>query len=118
VASTISPAVRAKVIARDHYRCIAPSIDGHAGLCRDTWGNPIVHWPPRDRGPQYLTMSHTKNTGEMMMGKKAPSTERHLVTLCPFHHQGTTAGSNWEAVNREKIRRRLDELYSDVRTYR
>ena len=49
----------------------------------------------------YLQMSHTKEQGELMLGKKTTPTPRHLVSLCPFHHTGTTAGSNWEAVNRE-----------------
>jgi hypothetical protein len=62
-------------------------------------------------------MSHTKAEGELSMSKKADSDPAHLVTLCPFHHTGTTAGSNWEAVNRDRIRRHLIQLY-DPRTYR
>jgi len=36
---------------------------------------------------------------------------QNLVSLCPFHHTGTTAGSNWEAANRWKIRRYLTDMY-------
>jgi len=50
-------------------------------------------------------MSHTKDRGDLAMGQKAPPDAMHLVSLCPFHHTGTSAGSNWEAVNRERIRR-------------
>ena len=103
--STISPEVRAFVLDRDDFRCIAPQIDGKAGWCRDIWGNRITHWTRRDPGPVYLQMSHTKDRGDLAMGQKAPPDAMHLVSLCPFHHTGTSAGSNWEAVNRERIRR-------------
>jgi len=99
------------VLIRDGYRCIAPSIDGRAGWCRDAFGNPITRWRDCDPGPQYLQMSHTKEEGELMMGRKTTAVERHLVALCPMHHTGTTAGSNWEAVNRNKIRAYLREIH-------
>lgn len=118
VNSTIPPKIRAAVLMRDGYRCIAPEIDGRAGWCRDAWGNPITQWPAYDRGPQYVQMSHTKDQGELAMGKKAPPDMAHLVTLCPFHHTGTVAGSNWEAVHRNQIRKWLSEIYSPVRSYR
>jgi len=117
-ASTIPAFVRAAVLRRDGFRCIAPEIDGLAGWCRDTWGNPITQFPAYDRGPQFVTMSHTKDADELAMGKKAPADSEHLVTLCPWHHQGTQGGSNWEAVNRNKIRKWLAEMYSPVRSYR
>jgi hypothetical protein len=107
----IPPRVRNIVLTRDTYRCIAPVLDPKAGQCRDTWGNVITRWPAYDRGPQYLQMSHTKEEGELSLQKKARSDPEHLVTLCPFHHTGTVAGSNWEAVNRGKIRRHLKKLY-------
>jgi hypothetical protein len=106
--------VRNEVLRRDGYRCIAPELDSRAGWCRDSWGHQIVRWPPRDMGPQYLQMSHTKAEGELAMGKKAPNTPEYLVTLCPWHHTGTAAGSNWEAVHRDQIRKFLRNLY-DVR---
>jgi hypothetical protein len=109
--SSIPPKVRARVLSRDGFRCIAPQLDGLAGWCRDVWGNPITSWPNYDRGPQFLQMSHTKAEGELSMSMKAPSTQEYLVSLCPHHHTGTTAGSNWEAVNRNKIRRFLDRIY-------
>ena len=45
------------------------------------------------------------------MGKKTKAIPENLVSLCPFHHTGTLAGSNWEAANRWKIRRYLDSIY-------
>jgi hypothetical protein len=109
--SSIPDWVRATVLRRDGYQCVAPTIDGMAGWCRDVWGNPITRWPPRDTGPVYLQMSHVKDQGELAMGKKATPEPAHLVTLCPFHHTGTTAGSNWEAVNRNRIRKWLEDMY-------
>lgn len=113
--TTVPEKVRAHVLRRDRFRCIAPVLDGLAGMCRDVWGNPITSWPAWDRGPQYVQMSHTKDQGELAMSVKAVSDPAHLVTLCPFHHTGTTAGSNWEAVNRNRIRKWLDERYGSVR---
>lgn len=115
VTSTISPKVRDAVLRRDGYRCVAPQIDGMAGWCRDVWNHPITSWPAYDRGPQYVQMSHTKGQGELSMSKKATPTPSHLVTLCPWHHTGTAAGSNWEAVNRNKIRKWLDDIYRPAR---
>lgn len=116
--SRIPAPVRAFVLRREEYRCLAPRLDARVGWCRDAWGNPITSWPPYDRGPQYLQMSHTKPEGELAMGVKALPVPAHLVALCPFHHTGTTGGSNWEAVNREKIRKYLEQINSPVRTYR
>lgn len=114
----VTPRLRLMVLRRDGFRCIAPQLDGRAGWCRDIWGNPITHWPARDRGPAYLQMSHTKDADKLAMGMKAPTDRDHLVTLCPFHHTGTAGGSNWEAANRDRIRRFLDELYGPPRSRR
>jgi len=110
--SAIPSTVRARVLLRDGYACIAPQLDRQAGWCMDAFGNRITRWPGRDPGPQYLQMSHTKDADALSMSKKAESDEQHLVALCPFHHTGTAAGSNWEAVNRNRIRQHLEELYS------
>jgi hypothetical protein len=107
----IRPDVRETVLRRDGYRCMAPQLDGRAGWCRDAWGNPITHWSGRDPGPAYLQMSHTKPEGELAMSKKAGNVPANLISLCPWHHTGTAAGSNWEAANRWKIRRHLDGIY-------
>lgn len=114
----ITPQTRRTVLMRDGYRCIAPVIDGRAGWCRDLWGNLITRWLERDPGPVYLQMSHVKMADELAMGKKATSDPYHLVALCPHHHTGTiegTGGSNWEAANRERIRRYLEDIYRQPR---
>jgi hypothetical protein len=107
----IPPATREAVLRRDGYRCLAPQLDGRAGWCRDAWGFPITRWRGHDMGPAYVQMSHTKDEGELVMGQKAPTDPRHLISLCPFHHTGTKVGSNWEAANRWKIRRHLEDIY-------
>jgi hypothetical protein len=114
--SAIPDWVRATVLRRDGYRCVAPTIDGKAGWCRDVWGNPIIRWPSTDTGPAYLQMSHTKAQGELVMSKKAESVAENLITLCPFHHTGTEAGSNWEARNRNRIRKWLEDMYRPSRS--
>jgi len=109
--TVITPAMREIVLRRDGYRCIAPQLDGLAGWCRDRFNYPITHWSGRDPGRNYLQVNHVKPEGELSMGKKTAAVAQNLVSLCPFHHTGTTAGSNWEAANRWKIRRYLDDIY-------
>jgi hypothetical protein len=106
------------VLIRDGFRCVAPQIDGRAGWCRDAFGSPIPRWSGWDPGPRYLQMSHTKDSDELSMGSKAPDDIWHLVALCPFHHTGTAAGSNWEAVHRNEIRRYIIEANEPGRRLR
>lgn len=109
--TAIPPSVRAFVLRRDGFRCMAPVLDPDAGHCRDAFGS-VVARPHflRDPGPVYLQMSHTKPRGELSMGMKAMAIPANLITLCPGHHTGTEAGSNWEAVHRETIRDHLASL--------
>jgi hypothetical protein len=114
--SVVTPVMREAVLLRDGYRCIAPQLDGLAGWCRDTWGNPITRWYGRDLGSAYIQINHVKPEGALAMGRKVVATADNLVSLCPFHHTGTTAGSNWEAANRWKIRRYLEDIYRPSRS--
>jgi hypothetical protein len=99
------------VLARDSYQCQAPLLDPDAGPCRDAYGSILSNYHfLYDPGPVYLQMSHTKPRGELSMGMKTSPTPEHLITLCPGHHTGTEAGSNWEAVHRETIRDHLESL--------
>ena len=107
----ISSSTRAFVLVRDRYTCQAPFLDPYAGPCRDAFGSMLIrpHFL-RDPGPVFLQMSHTKPRGELSMGMKTSPIPAHLITLCPGHHTGTEAGSNWEAVHREVIRDHLERL--------
>jgi hypothetical protein len=100
----IDPTIREEVLRRDGYKCVAPRLDPEAGPCRDRWDQPITFWRGKDPGPYRLEMNHVKDTGMLMMGRKAPTDVDHLVSLCPWHHRGTKAGSNWEAVHRDQLR--------------
>lgn len=54
-----------------------------------------------------LTLDHVKD--EPRMGKRAPSDERHLVTLCRWHH----IESGWATSNRPLLRWYLRSLYEN-----
>lgn len=95
---------------RDGYRCMASVLDHDAGWCRDRWGHLITRWPNHDPGGDKLEINHVKDRDKPMMGKKAPTDISHLIALCPHHHRGTEAGSNWEARNRHLIRAYLEEV--------
>lgn len=110
MSESVPPKVRDAVLRRDDYRCIAPLLDREAGWCKDRWDHPISRWIGRDPGGDKIEMSHTKDLDKPMMGKKAPMNPAHLVSLCPWHHRGTEAGSNWEARNRAKIRAYLERV--------
>lgn len=102
--------MREAVLRRDGYRCVAPQVDRQAGWCRDAFGNVITRWRHQDPGPVYLQVNHVKEPGELMMGKKTSATMSHLVALCPHHHTGTDAGSNWEARQRHLLRAYLGRV--------
>lgn len=54
-----------------------------------------------------LTLDHVKD--EPRMGKRAPSDEQHLVTLCSYHH----LESPWATSNRPALRWYLKSLYAE-----
>ena len=109
-ATRIPPNVRAQVLLRDGYRCVAPELDREAGWCRDAWGNLITRWSGRDPGPEKLTLHHVKDADKQMMGKKAPTNPAHLTAICPGHHTATDAGACWATSreNRARIRAYLE----------
>lgn len=78
----VRPEVYRLVMWRDGG-CVAPQIDRRADLCRGR-----------------LTLDHVKDTP--MMGKRAPSDERHLVVLCWHHHL-----DGWATSHRPELREYL-----------
>lgn len=91
----VTPALRRRVLARDRHRCVAPTLDVNAGPCRNRWGYPHCFMADDD-----LTLDHVKD--QPMMGKRAPSDEAHLVTLCWGHHLG-----GWATARRPLLREYL-----------
>lgn len=94
-ADPVTPEMRTTVMMRDRG-CVAPVLSPRAsGPC----------WGP-------LTLDHVKD--QPMMGKRAPSDERHLVVLCRGHHIDT----GWATSNRPLLRWYLKSKYvreDDVR---
>ena len=70
------------VLLRDKMHCVAPVIDlSQLGKCSGR-----------------LTLDHVKD--QPRMGRRAPSDERHLVTLCAYHH----LESGWATSHRPQLR--------------
>lgn len=85
-ADAVTPELRDEVLALDGYRCVARLIALRAGepidACRNKWNAVVIE---SGRYPRLaLTLDHVKD--EPMMGKRAPSDVRHLVSLCWHHH--------------------------------
>lgn len=87
----VTPDLRRWILLRDGG-CIAPVVDlAQLGSCSGR-----------------LTLDHVKT--ESRIGKRAPSDEYHLVTLCEWHHQGQKAGAIWATTkeHREWLRMYLE----------
>lgn len=88
----VTKELRQRVLTRDEG-CIAPLVDpSQSGTC---WGR--------------LTLDHVKD--EPRMAKRAPSDERHLVTVCEGHSEaGARAGYQWNTANRALERMYLAQV--------
>lgn len=102
-----------KVIARDLVQAWQRS---RLGLPLKEWslvdGNPCVarFLDPSTypcEGP--MTLDHVKD--RLMMGRKAPDDEQHLVTICVRHHLDLVAGANWATSHRPLLREYLRGIY-------
>jgi hypothetical protein len=104
----VTPEVRQLVIQRDMarwmrdkpvfgpYRTVATKIGCAASMLDPATSGPCF-------GP--LTLDHVKD--QAMMGKRAPSDEYHLVTICLGHHVET----RWATSHRPLLRWYLKTLY-------
>ena len=103
----VSPELRERVFLRDGYRCVAPSL-GADDVCRDRWDEPLSTLLGHHVAA--LTIDHVKDEPavgdpivkrgpELRGSRKAPSDERHLVTLCWHHHL-----NGWATANRGTLR--------------
>lgn len=95
----MTPELRLRVFKRDGG-CVAPKLDAHADACRGRWGERlvVVRRVGSDELLDYsaLTLDHVRD--HAMMGKRAPSDELHLVTLCWHHHLDGWATSHRPAL--------------------
>jgi hypothetical protein len=83
----VTPEMREAVMSRDRG-CIAPLLDpSQSGTCYGA-----------------LTLDHVRT--HSMMGKRAPSDRKHLVTLCFYHH----VLSIWAVTNRPLLRAYLYDV--------
>lgn len=99
----VTPELHDRVIRRD--------------MCQAARRGIATGWPcvatflcPSTSGHCYgdLTLDHVKD--HPMMGKRAPSDEQHLVTLCRWHHIDTP----WATSNRPLLREYLRSIYDPV----
>jgi hypothetical protein len=112
----VTPELRQRVMERDWYEvnlwlegtgvpgpeihqwqtrpvCVAPMLD--PSQSRNCWGR--------------STLDHVKD--DLMMGKRAASDERHLVTLCEGHTEnGSRGGFQWNTANRPLLRMYLERV--------
>lgn len=95
----VTPQVRQTVFLRDQEQA----------NIRTKTANPCVaaFLLPSTSGPCWgpLTLDHVKD--RPMMGKRAPSDEQHLVTLCAGHHLET----DWATSHRPLLRWYLASIY-------
>src|SRR5512135_2668860 len=94
----VTPGLAQAIFNRDHRAmleaginqrttCIAPLVD--PSLLGTCWGR--------------STLDHIKD--QLRMGKRPPSDEAHLVTLCQGHTEaGASAGYQWNTAHRPQIR--------------
>ena len=98
-ADAVTPELREEIFAADAYRCVARQIARGLGekldACRNKWGAWVIE---THRYPvAALTLDHVKDAP--MLGKRAPSDRRHLVTLCWHHHL-----DGWATAHRPELR--------------
>ena len=83
----VTPGLRSLVMTRDKG-CIGARI-GMDGECGSQWGQ---------GGQVVIEIDHVNNAG---LGRRGPSIEENLVTLCGYHHRiKTEASRKWRlAIN-------------------
>ena len=81
------------------HPCVAPMLD------------PLGSGPCLGR----LTLDHVHRHAGGTKGKRAPSDEQHLVTLCALHHlgEGDKGGRIWATAHRPLLRGYLNAIYGE-----
>src|SRR5512141_837239 len=99
----VTPELRATVLMRDMEQALLRANGRPVTACVATFLLPSTSGICS--GP--LTLDHVKD--QPMMGKRAPSDEQHLVTLCTWHH----IESGWATSHRPLLRWYLRSIYND-----
>lgn len=86
----MTQAVALEVFRREHGRCLAAKIT------------------PRHKCAGRLTLDHVPCRGRNALGKRAPSTVRHLVVVCMG-----ASNDYWPERSREQERDHLAKFYPD-----
>lgn len=127
----VTESVKDEVLSRDRAHrfanlCETFGIDpeedmkGAADMWREATNKPCVApmLDPLGSGPcsGRLTLDHVHRQAGGMKGKRAPSDEQHLVTLCALHHlgEGDKGGRIWVAGKRTLIRAYLTAIYGEA----
>ena len=110
----VTPELRQRVLVRDvkNWQSRQPLFEGRRGMTNSIIGCMAVPLAPSTSGPCWgkLTLDHVKDRPRM--GKRAPSTEQNLVSLCEGHTEhGMQAGSQWNTANRPVLRYYLRSMY-------
>jgi hypothetical protein len=104
----VTPELRKRVIQRDLARWVRDeAMFARHRTVATRIGCVAAMLAPNSSGPCFgpLTLDHVKD--QPMMGKRAPSDEHHLVTICMGHHVEST----WATSHRPLLRWYLKKLY-------
>lgn len=106
----VTPEVRERVIQRDlaQWKIDQKVIEERRQGVPTKTGCVATILDPSRSGPCLgpLTLDHVKD--QPMMGKRAPSDEFHLVTICLYHH----IESGWATAHRPGLRWYLKKVYA------
>ena len=124
----VTPDVYESVIARDKFQrwlrlLFLYSIDPREDMkgSMDMWREARKSFcvaqtvDPLGSGPcsGRITLDHVHLHAGGTKGKRAPSDERHLVSLCEGHHLVSRAGHIWATANRPMLREYLLTIYGE-----
>ena len=107
-----------RVFERDLYQAWLRTKQGVSFARWLTIGNPCVasFLDPRS-GPcrGEIEFDHVPGRGETTMQRKAPDDERHLQSICSWHHGTSRTGGGWATSEaaRERSRDYLASLYPE-----
>lgn len=123
----VTPDIYEAVIARDKYLRYLRLLrlydieQGNEKESMDMWREASRNFcvaqtvDPLGSGPcsGRITLDHVHLHAGGTKGKRAPSDEQHLVSLCEGHHLVSKAGRIWATANRPALREYLRIIYEE-----